>query len=173
MRYLLLIIGLMYSLNLPAAIYQSKDKQGVIHFSDTPIDDGQITSFETSQIYHSSVKNTDNVKYAMKTVSNLQPQEYKLLQIEQPQNEITLRNDQGEVEVRVKVEPALNADHYVIALLDGKQVGQTEGSQLQLTNVDRGSHVLQLQIQTKQGEILARSNLVNFYMQRSKIVTKS
>ena len=172
MRYLFLIICLMYSLNLPAAIYQSKDKQGVVHFSDMLIEGGQLMSLEKSQIDYLFAKNVDDKKDAVKTASNLQQQGYKLLQIDQPQNDAILRNNHGVVEVQITVEPALKSEHKIIALLDGNLAGKSEGTQFQLTNVDRGAHTLQLQIETKQGQVLAYSKHINFQMQRPKKVNQ-
>ena len=97
------------------------------------------------------------------------PATYTKLTIVAPANDTAVRENSGTVSVALAVEPELDvkSGHKVSLLLDGKPAleGQT-GTQLSISNVDRGTHVLQAQISDAEGKILISSATSSFHMQR-------
>jgi hypothetical protein len=94
---------------------------------------------------------------------------YTAFAIVSPENDATLRENNGGVEIQLAMEPALNleAGHKITALLDGKSVveGQT-GLKILLPNIDRGTHTVEAQVSDASGALLATTNPVTFHLKR-------
>ncbi|MEO5573981.1 MAG: DUF4124 domain-containing protein [Gammaproteobacteria bacterium] len=94
---------------------------------------------------------------------------YTAFAIVSPENDATLRENNGNVEIQLAMEPALylEAGHKITALLDGKPVaeGLTE-LKLILANIDRGTHTVEAQVSDGTGALLATTNPVTFHLKR-------
>lgn len=94
---------------------------------------------------------------------------YTAFAIVSPENDATLRENSGGVEIQLAMEPALNleAGHKITALLDGKPAaeGQT-GLTIMLPNIDRGTHTVEAQVSDSSGALLATTNPVTFHLKR-------
>ena len=86
-----------------------------------------------------------------------------------PENDSTLRENNGSVAIILSIEPVLYTEggHKISLLMDGKPVleGLT-APQIQLANVDRGTHTIEAQVLDGTGVLLATSNPVTFHLKR-------
>jgi len=94
---------------------------------------------------------------------------YSSFAILTPENDSTLRENNGSVAVILSIEPVLYTEggHKISLLMDGKPVleGLT-APQIQLANVDRGTHTIEAQVFDGTGALLATSNPVTFHLKR-------
>jgi len=98
---------------------------------------------------------------------------YQLLRILVPEPDATIRNMQGDLIVTATSEPALMEGHVYRLLLDGKSVGDAGRSPVfPLSNVDRGTHQLSVEIVDELGRVVERTPNQPFHMQRTSLAQK-
>jgi hypothetical protein len=98
---------------------------------------------------------------------------YDLLRVLVPEPDATLRSSAGELIVSVTSEPGLQRGHRYRLLLDGKPTAEPGLSPVfALTNVDRGSHNLSVEILDQQGRTVERTANQPFHMLRISLVQK-
>ncbi|MCC5793056.1 MAG: DUF4124 domain-containing protein [Legionellaceae bacterium] len=151
-----------------AAIYRWVDKNGVVHFSDKPRKGAEPVHLAPLQTYSpvpASITPTDDdhgndEKKAL----------YQSLDIVDPENESTLRDNEGRVVVRVELTPALKPGDKIQILLDGQPVGEPETTtRFVLLGVLRGSHSIAAQVVNSKGEVVIQSQeAVTLYMHRPR-----
>ena len=94
---------------------------------------------------------------------------YEALSIVAPLQDATVHDNQGRVDVAVRVSPPLRtaAGDRIALLLDGSVVANTAGTSARLANVDRGTHTLQAQVTAADGTVLLASAEIRFHMWRA------
>jgi hypothetical protein len=85
----------------------------------------------------------------------------RTLVIVQPKDQSTVFNNNGDVEVRLGVEPGTAAGEHIELLLDGQP--QHEQGHV-LHHVDRGTHRLQARVVDSSGHSVIESKPVTFYL---------
>ncbi len=153
---------------LQADIYKWVDDNGSVHFSDKPRPGAETITLPPTQTY-SPPKATE----PLPPVPEITPQTtatYTKLMIVQPQDQETLRSNQGILSVISRVEPELNTGDKLQLIYDGSPVGppQTEPA-FTLKQVYRGSHTLQLQIVNEAGAVIASSDTITIFMHHTRI----
>ena len=101
------------------------------------------------------------------------PPNYQAIDILAPKEDSVVRDNSGNVGIRVQVLPALQvqAGHRLAVVLDGSQLqGRFTGNRLSLSNVDRGTHSVVVQVVDEQGNVLLRSAPRSFHMKRHSIL---
>ncbi|MGD9602068.1 MAG: hypothetical protein AB7O21_04240 [Gammaproteobacteria bacterium] len=101
------------------------------------------------------------------------PAAYGSIEILSPQHEETLRDNGGDVTVRVRTRPRLRAGtgHHLRILLDGRLQGiASERTEIGLRNLDRGSHQIVAVIVDADGQELVRSAPVTVYLHRRSLL---
>lgn len=154
-----------------AQIYKWTDSQGVIHFSDNPHSGAETVKNLEVQTYSSpepALSNQADKRASLERKS--ETAHYKEISITQPQNEETIRNNQGALSVMATLSPALFQGNKTQLLLDGNPVGspQTQLS-FQVSGIDRGSHTLQVQVLDNQGQSIIVSDSITVFMQRPRV----
>lgn len=98
---------------------------------------------------------------------------YDVLRILVPEPDATLHSNAGEVIVSATNEPALQPGHRYRLLLDGQPTAEPGPSPVfPLSNIDRGSHTLSVEILDEQGRIVERTASQPFHMQRTSLTQK-
>lgn len=96
-----------------------------------------------------------------------------MLRILIPEPDATLRSSAGEVIVSVTSEPGLQQGHRYRLLLDGQATGEPGLSPVfPLSNIDRGSHNLSVEILDEQGRTVERTANQPFHMLRISLAQK-
>jgi hypothetical protein len=160
-----------------AEVYRTVDEQGNAVFSDKPIPGGQRLDVPPAAAVKLAPPRPLLPEKA-ETPAPLKPAAEEALdyrvRIVQPRPDEAVRNNAGEVAIRVEVEPrlAVARGHRFEATLDGKpQPGQWYENSFSLTNVDRGTHTLQVTIvDTLSLRVLARSEPVVFHLLRHSVL---
>lgn len=100
---------------------------------------------------------------------------YRKLSIVKPENDATVRENTGNVRVELATEPEWDPQrgHKVSVLLDGTPMPETYTvTTIDLHNVDRGSHTLQITVLDATGDVLITSQTVTFHLKRRSVIKK-
>lgn len=93
--------------------------------------------------------------------------QYQVLRILVPEPNATLRANDRQLIVTVSSEPALLAGHYYRLILDGEPVGDPSRSPVfSLSEIDRGTHQLAVEIINEQGAVLERTPSQPFHLRQ-------
>lgn len=96
-----------------------------------------------------------------------------MLRVLVPDPDATIRNTQGELIVSVTSEPGLQRGHRYRLLLDGQPTADPGPSPVfALSNIDRGSHHLAVEILDEQGRMVERTPSQPFHMLRVSLAQK-
>lgn len=166
-RLALLFLCWLLPLAAPAAVYKWVDEEGNVVYSDKPHAGAKKLDLPPPTVY-SPPSTASEAKVAPKKEKE-DSVGYRVL-IVSPRQDETIRDNTGAVTVQMVLEPSLNAEagHQLALLLDGiKQPGNSISSLLQLQNVGRGSHTVQIQVEDAEGKPLASSNVVTFHMKQA------
>ncbi|VVO22769.1 DUF4124 domain-containing protein [Pseudomonas fluorescens] len=98
---------------------------------------------------------------------------YQMLRVLVPDPDATVRSTEGELIVSVTNEPGLQRGHRYRLLLDGQPTAAPGPSPVfALSNIDRGSHHLAVEILDEQGHIVERTANQPFHMLRMSLAQK-
>lgn len=98
---------------------------------------------------------------------------YDMLRVLVPEPDATIRSTAGELIVSVTSEPGLQQGHRYRLLLDGQPTAEPGPSPVfALSNIDRGSHNLSVEILDEQGRTVERTANQPFHMQRISLAQK-
>lgn len=171
MRNFIIIIGLLVAASAVAQeAYRWVDEDGIVQYSDRP---EAGASEITIQVVRPSSQPTPLAASKQATAAATEEQatepfRYTRLEVATPAAEETLWNIEGLLTVSLSLEPALRSEDQLRVYLDGA-VQNVSGTQFQLQNVYRGSHVLQAEVVDAQGQPTIRSQGRTFYVQQNTI----
>ena len=161
----LVVLLLLAPFALCAQVYKWTDKDGNVHYSDTPREttDKPMDDLPESMIYKAPPKPRINLDKPKKK----EPYKaYKNFKITSPQNDGTVRNPPGNITVSLQISPGLKNTHHVIVMIDGKQVAKGKSTSVSVSNVDRGTHSLSAKIVDGSGKAVASAPSITFHMKR-------
>jgi len=171
-RPILVLLGLLASASVLAQAYTWVDEEGVTHYSDRPeegakqVDLSGYSRNTGAQIYRRS----PTAQEADEAAETTGPFKYKSLAVVSPGPEETLWNIEGILNVTLALSPGLQSGHRVRVYFDGKprEVG---GSSVQIEEVYRGVHNIQVEVIDETGKLMIRSATNRFYVQQNSILT--
>jgi hypothetical protein len=98
---------------------------------------------------------------------------YDMLRVLVPEPDATIRSSAGELIVSITSEPGLQRGHRYRLLLDGQPTAEPGSSPVfALSNIDRGSHNLSVEILDEHGRIVERTANQPFHMLRISLAQK-
>lgn len=172
-RYLFIILALFSGSVSCAQIYKWTDANGIVHFSDIPHQGAETVNLPKVQTQAVPPPDQTSEKPAAKPSSKAAPSpadSYEEVAITEPENESTIRNNQGVIPVMVSLKPALMEGHQLQLVFDGKVIGAPqEATSFVLNSVDRGSHTIAVNVIDSQGEVVATTDKITVYMQRPRV----
>ena len=122
-------------------VYKSVDEDGNIIFTDRP-------TTNSEEIKLKELKTTETVKPSTSSSSrnnrgeNNEDHSYEKIVVSNPENGSSVRSNSGNVTISVLVKPSLRSGHKILITMDGKELSKGTGTNISLTNIDRGSHTV-------------------------------
>lgn len=153
-----------------AKLYKCKDAEGNTVYTDEPCADGKELKLPPLHTYTPVI-----IPPAFPTTNEADKKAvtYESLKILEPGNDKPVYNNTGTVTVSYQLKPSLNTSlgHQFSIALDGKQL-KTKGvtNQIQLQNLDRGSHSVQIFVVDKDNGILLSSPTVTFHLRQDSLI---
>jgi len=179
-RIVTLIIVLLLAVTCFAEVYQWRDADGNIVFSDKPVRGAKRITIRKPQVYSSDNK-TQNGAPLIAPVPKERPKvrrlypttdanTYKRVAITKPRQQETIRDSLGRIQVTVDVEPPLKEGNQIILYLDGNRIGLPHPTnRFSIQGIHRGTHALQAVIIDEFGTEIGRSDTTIIYMQPPRI----
>jgi hypothetical protein len=169
LRYSLLLLILFITL-LSSHVYAASTKiyvwrsdDGVLVFSDSPISAAE--EVEISEPNIGSSVNTSMLNLTPKVIKN----DYQV-EIEQPKHKATIRDNTGSVYIAGIIKPIFKQSLNIQLYLNGSPYGPTQSHPMfVLRNIDRGEHIIKMQLLNEKGKVIASSKSITFYMHRSSV----
>ena len=153
-----------------STVWKWVDEKGVTHYSDQPVPGatrievraGNVADAPTPEASPPPPSDAD----AAAAVTS-----YSNFEIWRPSNEQVIPNTGGQVDVEIRVEPAVQRAHTVSLYLDGKLVEGFPRNTLSyaLSGVARGTHDLTAIVRDQSGRQLQESNSVVFTVRQESI----
>lgn len=172
-RYLSVFLATLAISSLAIAeeqIFVDVDEDGVPNFSDTRSAAGEEIKLRESTTYSPPDSKSDAGRNLpawkrgdddeIRNPQEPPPPVYKA-SITSPEHDSTLRDNAGNLTVEVKLTPALQSGYRGDLLLDGHPVSTVNASgPVNLTNLDRGTHTLQVRIFNPADKVVHESSAV-------------
>ncbi len=155
-----------------AEVYRWFDENNRVVFSDRNQLGAEEVIIESLSSYTPVSRSLTNSSDSDEENSNTFVVPNYQVEIMSPQDDEAVRSNAGIVNINAKVEPTLSADRndQIILKLDGRILGQPSSSQnFTLTDIDRGTHTLQVAVVDKSGNLLKTSTPVSFHLQRHSV----
>ncbi|MCW8943192.1 MAG: DUF4124 domain-containing protein [Sedimenticola sp.] len=162
----------MLSLTGQSAIYKWVDNKGEVHYSDTPTRDAEQIKLSDPTIYSpTGAESRAAPTPGSGTTPTEKPLKYSSFVIVAPGNNETVRAEGGAVTIQFQIQPGLQTGHYIVPVVDGRILSQRVAAPvLVLEGVERGSHMVHASIHNATGQLQARSNIVQFFVQQTSVV---
>jgi hypothetical protein len=154
-----------------AAVYKSVDAQGNVVYTDDPKGNGEPVKLPPLSTVPPPKYVTSPATATLPGPDSQAPF-YAQLAITAPAPDETLRDNTGDVTVKVALQPALDksAGHRLQYFLDGQPQGEPSASEKALfQNVPRGAHTVEVAVFDAAGDELQRTPSVRFYLHRESI----
>ena len=148
---LLLLLGIFITTSASAEVYKHTNPDGSVTFSDVPAKiDAKPIELPPSSSYTPPPRPEPTASpKSTKTV-----EDYESVSITSPANDSAVRDNAGNLTIKFNVKPALKPGHSYVLLMDGKNVGEGQTGNIQLKNIDRGSHTFITQVVDKNKKII-------------------
>ncbi|GAA0859638.1 DUF4124 domain-containing protein [Aliiglaciecola litoralis] len=168
MKILIVIIALILSATISATqLYKIVHADGSVTYTDTPQEGAvEVDMTKTNSVTVPALNTGNKTQLPAKRLEQKFP-DYQL-SIVSPQNQATLRNNQGKLTVKAQLSPVGNGKFELF--LDGQLVQSSPAPSFQLQNVDRGEHKIQVKFIHHTGKILASSKEIVFFMHQASIL---
>ncbi|MCQ4306765.1 DUF4124 domain-containing protein [Pseudomonas stutzeri] len=153
------LFGLLLILSVPALaqIYKYTDDKGNTVFTNQPPDGVAADEVKLPPANTVNIKTPEPPPPLPDDQQGEQQQPYRSLTIGGIPDEQALRANNGTFVVTAQLDPPLRRGHQIRFLLDGiPQAGPSSNTSLQLSNVDRGTHLLQVEVLAG-GQVVQRS----------------
>lgn len=161
-----------FSTPLAAEIYVKEDQAGNKIFTDSPSENAKKLELEELPVLNFPAVNADT---APTEKSQTKSSGYEKLVISSPRNDEAIRQNEGKINVQFLLQPKLKQKHQLKLYLDGQEAAASaQGNQFNLTNIDRGTHTIQIKIIDPKKRVIQSSNTVKVHLHRfSKLHKKN
>ena len=168
-----LLIACLIALPASAEVFTYVDAQGNRVFTDQP-GSGNAKRVPLATSNRMSAHPTGAAPQESEKKSATRPLfHYDMLRVLVPDPDATIRSSAGELIVSITSEPGLQRGHRYRLLLDGQPTAEPGPSPVfALSNIDRGSHHLSVEILDEQGRTVERTANQPFHMLRISLAQK-
>ncbi len=149
-------------------VYRSVSEDGIVIYSDTYLPGSERVSVSD---HGGAVKKQDKpVENPESSVTADSNSQYQSFSIAQPENDETIRSNEGIVSVGLSLSPTLDEGHVIHVYVDGSKL-ETDitTTQFSLNALNRGTHSLQAKIVDAEGAVLISTAPVNFHLRKAII----
>jgi hypothetical protein len=152
-------------------VYKSRDAEGNVIFSDVPSEGAETIEIEEAQ----TINIPEPVRLRDRPATKLSPKEisYNRFEIITPENDATIRSNEGIVNIGIEMSPVLDEKHIIVFMMDGQQVSSGKALQLSLKEIDRGTHTVSALIMNENKEVLKHSNTSTFHLKKHSKLFKN
>ncbi len=149
-----------------AKIYVWRNEQGVLVFSDSP-----RPGAEEVKITEQNIVSSPSIDTSILDITPQKIEEKYQVEITQPEQNETIRDNTGSVYVTGLVKPVFKQGLKIQLYLDNKKYQKPQPRAIYvLRNIDRGEHQVKMQLINNKGKVIASSKPTTFYMHRTSVI---
>ncbi|RDH80981.1 MAG: hypothetical protein DIZ78_18165 [endosymbiont of Escarpia spicata] len=169
----ILIPVLLAVLTLPVAakdVYKWTSPDGVIYYSDQFREGAEKVWIPGQSTARSKAGETSEPSEE----TNLPGESgYAVFEIAEPENDATIRNNEGTVGVGLSLSPVLISGDAIQVFVDGNRIeGDIGGAtQFTLNDLSLGTHTLEARILDDTGKLLTSTPTINFHLRKAPVTT--
>jgi uncharacterized protein DUF4124 len=153
-----------------ADIWKWVDANGVTHYSDQPVQGATKVEVRAGNVSQSQPASASPTPSSTPSTPAERGAVYRTFEIWRPENDQSVVNTAGEVNVEIRIEPELQAGHALNLYLDGRLLEDFQGStSYVLTGVPRGTHTLVATINEQSGARVRETASVSFTVRQESI----
>jgi len=146
-------------------VFVTRDANGVLVFSDSPQPGAEEVNLSSRA---NVMEATDPTLPARKPPAK----EPFTVEIAQPEDQGTVRDNTGSVYVSGKISPMFERGLRVRLLVDGKPQAEPQSNAVFIVrDVERGEHKLQMELFDQSGKLIATSPVTTFYLHRASAIS--
>lgn len=171
---LILMLSLFCAQTFAQEYYRWVDENGTLHLSDSPPNTSVEINLNINIIEKRNpifidapaspdIPSAPPLADAPETIKNATH-----LVLTSPENDATIRNNQGNILVKIVTNAPLGEKQFVRVLLDGKSIATKQRNTITLKDIDRGSHSLQVQL-IENNKIISSTKKITVFLHRGKI----
>ena len=163
MRLLLFILCLLPAIQGAAEIYETQDEQGNVVYTDVPPKEGAP---EVKLPPVNILEAPDSFQNSKLTPTSKESEyKYQGLSIVSPANNETIYINTASIPIQIKLLPEVNrsAGHRLELLWDGKLLAQNQLT-YQISEADRGEHIIQAQVVDAKNKVLISATAVTVHV---------
>ena len=153
-----------------AVICKSVDSEGVVSYADVPAGEcGKPVKLPPNSTYAprqlpAAVGDSNTAAEPVEKPFTA----YESVTIVQPEQDATVRSNEGKVPVALALRPGLQQGHRVVLSIDGRAVpGEFDALAIELSGVERGTHSIRAKLIDASGKTLIESEPVSFTMRQT------
>jgi hypothetical protein len=173
MRLLILLSALLMA--LPAAareVYKWVNEEGVIIYSDTYQPGAESIKVDDARVGRAGgAASSQPGPGAAADEAPAGDSGYEEFVIAQPENDETIRSNEGIVTVGLTLSPTLMDGHGIQVYVDGSRIGEASltSTQFTLNALNRGTHSLQAKVVDESGATLISTDTISFHLRKASI----
>ena len=169
-KWLILLSALCFTAATGTPAWTWVDANGQVHFSDRPVPGARQVELSSAQSFSASRPTPARAATPATQPTETPAQSYRSIEVVTPAEQETLWNIGTMLNVRIQLEPPLQAGHRIDLAFDGQRRNlNTTNLQVTLPEVFRGAHTLQVVVIDASGIEVARSSTRNFFVQQTSI----
>ena len=149
-------------------VYKIIHPDGTVEFTDTPPPDAPAQRIEVQPL--NSAQPLAPPSGSSSQSANGAPAGYSQFRITSPTDGESIRDNAGNVNIDLSLQPTLRRGDKIDLYLDGQSIGGGRATGITLTDMDRGSHSIEAVVKNTNGQVVARSNSVTFTLQRRSAI---
>ena len=170
-RAILALLGLVLAAAATADVWRWVDDDGVVHFSDTPVEGAERIDVSESSRTTGARVFTPPPQVGADGEPVPEAEEafrYENLSVASPAAEETLWNIEGTLSVSLALSPGLQRGHQVRVYFNGEP-RMVNSTSFTIDEVFRGVHNIQAEVLDETGKLMIRSQTNRFYVQQNTV----
>lgn len=142
---------MVFSIVTAETVYKTVDEDGNVIFSDQPTQGAEQIELQELQ----TIKNPNTPRLPPADTSRPKPADYyQAISIISPAAEEGYRNNAGNLNVKLSLQPSLKPGHKIVIKLDGQEIASGSALSASVDNVNRGTHSLSAAVVDSSGKSL-------------------
>ncbi len=149
-------------------VYKSINKEGIVEYSDQPSKGSEEIKVKNPQSV-TLPKGADVFKSSESDQGTDSNNTYQSIVITQPAHDSAFNSGSGQVSISSETSPSLNNNHSIQLVVDGTTYNSNKSGSFSLSNVDRGTHQVQVNVIDEAGKVLISSDMTTFTLHRTNV----
>ena len=147
-------------------VYKSVNSEGIVEYSDQPREGAETIKVKNPQSV-TLPKAADVFGQPHSKQNEEGNNSYQSIVITQPANDSAFNSGSGQISISSETTPSLSGNHSIQLVVDGTTYNSNKSGSFSLSNVDRGTHQVQVNVIDGDNKVLISSDITTFTLHRT------